>query len=92
MREFLQIPDEETEPTPGTTPEPTPEPTPGPTSEEPENELGAVELTATISDTTQITRAIAERKAGEKLRDISKKTARYKPRSRPTKAGLFVGR
>jgi len=51
-----------------------------------------VELTATISDTTQITRAIAERQAGEKLRKIYKNTARYKPRSRPTKLTLFLGR
>jgi len=35
-----------------------------------------VELTATISDTTQITRAIAERQAGEELRKIYKNTAR----------------
>jgi hypothetical protein len=54
--------------------------------------LGEVELTATISDTTQITRAIAERQAGEKLRKIYKNTARYKPRSWPTKLTLFLGR
>ena len=60
---------------------------------EDEKEIGAVvEHTATISDTTQITRAIAEREAGEKLRKIYKNTARYKPRSWPTKAGLFLGR
>jgi hypothetical protein len=60
---------------------------------EDEKEIGAVvENTATISDTTQITRAIAEREAGEKLRKLYKKTSRYKPRSRPTKAALFVGR
>jgi len=69
---------------------PTPEPIIEPTEEE--GELGPVELTATISDTTQITRAIAERQAGEKLRKTYKNTARYKPRSRPTKAVLFLGR
>ncbi len=57
-----------------------------------DGELDPVELTATISDTTKITRAIAERQAGEKLRKIYKNTARYKPRSRPTKLGLFLGR
>jgi hypothetical protein len=57
--------------------------------EEPSNE---VDLTATISDTTQITRAIAERAAGEKLRKIYKNTARYKPWYRPTKLTLFLGR
>lgn len=50
------------------------------------------ELMATISDTTQITRAIAQREAGEKLRKIYGKTSRYKPRSRPTKMVLFLGR
>jgi hypothetical protein len=47
-------------------------------------------LEATISDTTKITRAIAEREAGEKLRKIFKKTARYKPRSWPTQLTLFL--
>lgn len=50
------------------------------------------ELMATISDTTQITRAIAEREAGEKLRKMYGKTSRYKPRSWPTKMVLFLGR
>ncbi len=54
--------------------------------------LWPVELTATMSDTTQITRAIAERQAGEKIRKIYKNTTRYKPRSWPTKLALFVGR
>lgn len=49
-------------------------------------------LEATISDTTKITRAIAEREAGEKLRKIFKKTARYKPRSWPTQLTLFLWR
>jgi len=79
---FLNIPDDDI-----IIPTPVPEPI-----EEEEGELGPVELTATISDTTQITRAIAERQAGEKLRKIYKNTARYKPRSRPTKAVLFLGR
>ena len=65
---------------------------PVPTPIEEDWELAPVELTATISDTTKITRAIAEREAGEKLRKMYKNTARYKPRSRPTKAALFVGR
>ena len=47
---------------------------------------------ATISDTTKITRAIAERKAGERLREIYKKNAWYKPRAVFVKAGLFLGR
>ena len=81
LREFLHIPDDEI-----IIPTPIPEPV------EEEWELGPVELTATISDTTQITRAIAERQAGEKLRKIYKNTARYKPRSWPTKATLFLGR
>jgi len=67
--------------------EPTPEPV-----EQTEEGLGTKEITATISDTTQITRAIAEREAGEKLRKIYKNTARYKPRSWPTKLTLFLGR
>jgi len=79
---FLNIPEDEI-----IIPTPIPEPI-----EEEEGELGSVELTATISDTTQITRAIAERQAGEKLRKIYKNTARYKPRSWPTKATLFLGR
>lgn len=66
------------------------EPIPAPIEDE--WELGSVELTATISDTTKITRAIAERQAGEKLRKIYKNTAWYKPWSWPTKAGLFLGR
>jgi hypothetical protein len=68
------------------------EPIPTPIEEQKERKLGPVVLTATISDTTQITHAIAEREAGEKLRKIYKNTARYKPRSWPTKAALFVGR
>lgn len=63
-----------------------------PQQEEENNEIGPVELTATISDTTKITRAIAKRQAGEKLRQIYKNITRYKPRSWPTKVALFVGR
>lgn len=54
--------------------------------------VNTIEQVATISETTNITRAIAERKAGEKLRQIYKNTTRYKPRSWPTKAALFLGR
>lgn len=82
LRKFLNIPEDEE-----ITPEPIIEPTPEP---EEEGQLEPVELTATISETTQITRAIAERAAGEKLRKIYKNTSRYKPRSRPTKLTLFL--
>ena len=90
---FLKIPKDDIiipKPIPDPIIEPIVEPIVEPVEEE--GELGPVELTATISDTTKITRAIAERQAGEKLRKIYKNTARYKPRSWPTKATLFLGR
>ncbi|MFA7298701.1 MAG: hypothetical protein WC010_03595 [Candidatus Absconditabacterales bacterium] len=65
---------------------------PTPIEEEEKEFESMIEHTSTISDTTKITRAIAEREAGEKLRKIYKNTTRYKPRSWPTKAALFVGR
>lgn len=86
LRNFLQIPEDNK-----SIPEQIIEPILEPVTKEGEI-WKVIEHTATISDTTQITRAIAERQAGEKLRKIYKNTARYKPRSRPTKAALFLGR